>query len=44
MKCPQCKIVEMLVTKVKNNTIYHKCKQCGREEQEEIKKVIKVEP
>ena len=44
MKCPQCKLVEMLVTRVKDDTIEHTCKQCGTTVQEEIEKVINVEP
>jgi transposase-like protein len=43
MKCPQCKLVEMLVTRVKGNTVEYKCKQCGATEKEEIK-VINIEP
>lgn len=37
MKCPQCKLVEMLVTRVKDNTVEYKCKQCGATAKEEIK-------
>lgn len=44
MKCPQCKLVEMLVTRVKDNVAEYKCKQCGATEKEEIKQVINVEP
>ncbi len=29
MKCPKCKIVEMLVNNVKGNTIEYICKKCG---------------
>lgn len=30
MKCPQCKLVEMVVDKVTQNCIVHKCKKCGK--------------
>lgn len=39
MKCPQCKLVEMLVTRVKDKTVEYKCKQCGATEKEEIKNI-----
>lgn len=29
MKCPKCKLVEMLVNKVKGNSIELICKKCG---------------
>lgn len=29
VRCPQCKLVEMLVDKVTEKTITHKCKKCG---------------
>lgn len=38
MKCPQCKLVEMLVKSVKENTIEHMCKKCGAMVKEEIRK------
>ncbi len=31
MKCPQCKLVEMLVVKVDDSVIHYKCKKCGKE-------------
>ena len=36
MKCPQCKIVEMLVIRVKDNIVEYKCKQCEATATEEI--------
>nr|DAO70507.1 MAG TPA: cysteine-rich protein [Caudoviricetes sp.] len=36
MKCPECKLVEMLVTKVIDNTVYYQCKKCGKEIQKEV--------
>ena len=38
MKCPQCKLVEMLVKNVKDNTVEHICKKCGTTAKEEIPK------
>lgn len=38
MKCPQCKLVEMRIDKVTDNTITHKCKKCGKTVTVEIKK------
>ena len=38
MKCPQCKLVEMLVKCVKDNTVEHMCKKCGATEKEELPK------
>lgn len=36
MKCPQCKLVEMYVVRVKDNKVEHKCKQCGTTVEEEV--------
>lgn len=38
MKCPQCKLVEMLVKCVKDNSVEYVCKKCGNKTQEEMKK------
>lgn len=38
MKCPDCKLVEMLVEKVVNDTVIHKCKKCGKEIEEPLPK------
>lgn len=38
MKCPQCKLVEMLVKNVKDNTVEYICKKCGN-----IVKEVKIE-
>lgn len=38
MKCPQCKLVEMLVKCVKDNTVEHICKKCGTTVKEDIPK------
>lgn len=32
MNCPKCKLLEMRVERVENDTIYYKCKKCGKEE------------
>lgn len=37
MKCPQCKLVEMTVKKVKNNIVTHECKKCGKTEKQDLK-------
>ncbi len=31
MKCPQCKMVEMVLEEVKGNKIRLKCRKCGYE-------------
>lgn len=36
MDCPQCKIVEMMVQSVKDNTVEFICKKCGQTVKEEI--------
>ena len=38
MKCPQCKLVEMLVKGVKDNTVEHICKKCGSTVKEKYQK------
>ena len=38
MKCPQCKLVEMLVKCVKDNTVEHICRKCGTTVKKEIPK------
>lgn len=38
MKCPQCKLVEMFVKNVKDNTVEHICKKCRTTVKEEISK------
>lgn len=38
MKCPQCRLVEMLVKKVKDNTVEYVCKKCGKTAKEELPK------
>ena len=37
MKCPQCRLVEMIVKCVENNIATHECKKCGKTEKEELK-------
>lgn len=37
MKCKQCRLVEMVIEKVEDNVITHKCRKCGSEYKEEIK-------
>lgn len=32
MKCPRCKLTEMIVDSVLNNKVKHYCKNCGNEE------------
>ena len=29
MKCPQCRLVEMVVQEVKNNQVIMQCRKCG---------------
>lgn len=36
MKCPECQLVEMLVEKVENDIVTHKCKKCGLELQKPL--------
>ena len=36
MKCPQCKMVEMLVKSVKDNIVQHVCKKCGKTISQEL--------
>ena len=36
MECPQCKIVEMMVKSVKDNTVEFICRKCGKIIKEEI--------
>ena len=43
MKCEKCRLVEMVVEKVENNLITHKCRNCGNEYIEEIKEKNKDE-
>lgn len=38
MKCPQCKLVEMLVKKVEGNEVEYICKKCGTT----VKEVINI--
>lgn len=38
MKCPQCKLVEMLVKSVKDDIVEHVCKKCGTIVKEKISK------
>lgn len=38
MKCPQCRLVEMLVKNVKDNTVEYVCKKCGKTVKEELSK------
>lgn len=38
MKCPQCKLVEMFVKSVKDNTVEYICKKCGGTVKEELQK------
>lgn len=38
MKCPQCKLVEMLVKSVKDNTAEYVCKKCGSKVKTEMPK------
>lgn len=37
MKCPQCRLVEMLVKNVKDNVVEYVCKKCGNTVKEEMK-------
>lgn len=44
MKCPVCKIVEMVVDNIEDETVTHKCKKCGQIFKEPIpKEVISIE-
>ena len=36
MKCPQCRLVEMLVKEIKDNIVTFVCPKCGKEIKEEI--------
>lgn len=36
MKCPQCRLVEMLVKEMKDNIVTFVCPKCGKEIEEEI--------
>lgn len=36
MKCPICKLVEMMVNKIENGNVEHICKKCGNKETEKI--------
>ena len=36
MKCPQCKMVEMLVKSVNDNIVKHVCKKCGKVVSQEL--------
>lgn len=38
MKCPQCRLVEMLVKEIKEDKIIYVCKKCGTEVEGEIPK------
>lgn len=38
MKCPQCKLVEMLVKNVKDNIVEYVCKKCGNTVKAEMPK------
>ncbi len=38
MKCPQCKLVEMFVKNIKDNTVEYMCKKCGITVKEELPK------
>ena len=38
MKCPKCKLVEMLVKSIENDQINYVCKKCGTTAQEEVPK------
>lgn len=38
MKCPQCRLVEMLVKNVKDNTVEYVCKKCGKTAKKELPK------
>lgn len=38
MKCPKCRLVEMLVKSVKNDTVEYVCKKCGNTVKAEIPK------
>lgn len=31
MNCPECKLIEMRVDAVTDNTMHFKCKKCGKE-------------
>ena len=37
MKCPQCRLVEMVVKEVKKNIVTHECKKCGKTEKQQLK-------
>ena len=36
MKCPQCRLVEMLVKEIKGNKVTFICPKCGKETTEEL--------
>ena len=36
MKCPKCKLVEMLVKEIKENQVIYVCKKCGITAREEL--------
>lgn len=38
MKCPKCRLVEMLVKSVNNNIVEYICKKCGNTTKTEINK------
>ena len=38
MKCPQCKLVEMLVKKVNDDNVEYVCKKCGKTIKKNIEK------
>lgn len=40
MKCPKCKLTEMIVDSVIDNKVKHYCKNCGNEETTEIQEKI----
>ena len=39
MKCPQCRLVEMLVKERKDNIVTFKCPKCNKEATEELQEV-----
>lgn len=36
MKCPNCKLVEMIVERVIDNIVHYKCKKCGKGIEKEV--------
>ena len=37
MKCPQCRLIEMIVKCVEKNMVTHECPKCRKTEKQELK-------